>query len=114
MTTRREISEWVRPLIALHPTMVQERHLLIFRPVGHILRCIAFWGSSNRFSPHPDWVLSPLFFAPSLINTFGRDIAIGHSNWPGFRELFEERANESIVRYLLPHETIEDFHVRAR
>lgn len=110
MTTRREITEWVRPLIELHPMMVQERHLLLFSPVGHVLRAIAFWGSSNRSSPNPGWVLAPLFFGPRLMDTFGRHIPVGHSDWPGFRECLEERANEGIAQYLLPYETIEDFY----
>lgn len=113
MTTRREIGELVRPLIERHPAMVQIGWLLAFKPVGHVLRGLRFLGGSSRYSPNPHWVLSLLFMAPGLISHFGRDIPVGHSNWPGFQQVFEERTNEGIERYLLPHETIEEFYALA-
>lgn len=113
MTTLREIGKLVRPLVERHPAMVHSRHMLVVRPVRHVMRVLMFWGSSNRLDPNPGWMLAPLFFAPGLISTFGRHIPVGRSDWPGFQQVFEERTNEGIERYLLPHETIDEFYALA-
>jgi len=51
-----------------------------------------------------------MFIPQNLLSQFGDDIPVGHSDRPQFLASLEERGNSAIARYLIPNETIEDFH----
>jgi len=110
MTTVPEIRKLVRPLVERYPDMVQAGRFLLFRPLGHLMRTLAFWGGSSRYNFNPHWLLCPLSMPPGLMNTFGRDIPVGYSNWPGFSEIFYERTAQGIEQYLVPTRTLREFH----
>ncbi len=80
--------------------------------------CAAWPGVLRRIEPildpNPDWVLvAAVHGARTDVAISAAAIPVGHSNWPGFQQVFEERTNEGIERYLLPHETIEEFYALA-
>lgn len=110
MTTQAEIKKWAQPFIDQHTAMVQAKNFVLFRPIGHLMRSLAFWGGSDRHHLNPGWLLCPLCIPPGLANRFGNDIPVGYTNWPSFREKFIERTNTAIERYLIPHETLQDFY----
>jgi len=110
MTTQREIREWCKPFVARYPMMVLSGYRLAIAPVYHVLRAVEFLASSHRNSPNVRWTLAPMFIPQNLLCQFGDDIPVGHSDWPQFLTGLEERATSAITRYLIPNETIEDFH----
>lgn len=51
-----------------------------------------------------------MFMPPNLLEQFGDEVPVGHSDWPNFLKNLEERGEAAIGTYLIRHETIEDFH----